>query len=396
MAETQASEHSSSSAEHAAKKAKIVDREGLASGPNYVQKCILGTHGKAVASLKFSVDGALLASASADASVNIYKTETQELSLTLSGHTQGISDVCWTADAQYVATASDDKLIKLWDLHTGRESATFEGHSNYVFCVNFNNPQTNLLVSGSFDQSVKIWDVRTGQCVRSLAAHSDPVTAAEFNRDGTTLVSGSHDGLIRIWDTSTGECLKTIFAEGNPPVSYVRFAPNGKFLLASTLDSTMRLWQTSNPSKCVKTYRGHHANEKYSLSSAFALAGPGGKYVAAGSEDRAVVLYDLQRRTLAQRLEGHTDTVLCVAAHPTRPLLASGGLTRDCTIRLWEDVPRTLPPSKSESQEEETRRKEEEEKNKDATLEEAEKSKKLNDTTTAYSDKDDNRKQSNG
>jgi len=314
-------------------------RAQLLTQPNYIQKCVVGEHAKAVSSIKFSLNGDFFASASADASINIWNTESMRLMRSLNGHTLGISDVCWSADSKYIASASDDKAIKLWDAETGRMISTLEGHSNYVFCVNFNNPQTNLLVSGSFDQQVKVWDVRTGNCLRTLAAHSDPVTATEFNRDGTMIVSGSHDGLIRIWDTSTGECLKTIFAEGNPPVSFVRFAPNGKFLLVSTLDSTLRLWQTSNPSKCVKTYRGH-LNEKYSIFSTFSLAK--GKYVVTGSEDKCIYLYDLQHRTVVQKLEGHTDTVLAIAAHPTKPILASGGMSKDRTVRLWEESESTI------------------------------------------------------
>lgn len=32
-------------------------------------------------------------------------------------------------------------------LSQGQEVQSMEGHENYVFCVNFNNPQANLLVS---------------------------------------------------------------------------------------------------------------------------------------------------------------------------------------------------------------------------------------------------------
>ena len=71
---------------------------------------------------------------------------------------------------------------------------TFKGHTSYVFCTDF-NPQSNLLVSGSFDESVRIWDVRSGKCLRVLPAHSDPVTATHFNRDGTLILSSSYDGL---------------------------------------------------------------------------------------------------------------------------------------------------------------------------------------------------------
>ena len=158
----------------------------------------------------------------------------------LKGHEQGISDVVWSGDSRYLASASDDKSVKIWDVAVGEDLLTLEGHTSYVFCANF-NPQSNMLVTGSFDENVKLWDVRTGTCIKTLPAHSDPVTAADFNRDGTCVVSGSHDGLVRIWDTATGECLKTIFAEGNPPVSYAKYSPNGRFILVSTLDDTIRL-----------------------------------------------------------------------------------------------------------------------------------------------------------
>ena len=61
---------------------------------------------------------------------------------------------------------------------------TLVGHLNFVFCVNF-NPQSNLIVSGSFDETVRIWDVKTGKQLKKLPAHSDPVTSVHFNRDGT-------------------------------------------------------------------------------------------------------------------------------------------------------------------------------------------------------------------
>lgn len=87
-----------------------------------------------------------------------------------------------------------------------------------------------------FDETVRIWDVKTGKCLKILPAHSDPVSAVHFNRDGTVIVSGSYDGLCRIWETSTGSCLKTLIDDDNPPISYAQFSPNGKYILAATLD----------------------------------------------------------------------------------------------------------------------------------------------------------------
>jgi COMPASS component SWD3 len=53
----------------------------------------------------------------------------------------------------------------------------------------------------------------------------------------------------------------------------VKFSPNGKYLLAGTKDSCVRLWDYHR-GKCLKTYMGHK-NEKYSIFSTFIIANGG-------------------------------------------------------------------------------------------------------------------------
>ncbi|KAG5178330.1 WD40-repeat-containing domain protein [Tribonema minus] len=324
--------------------------------PNYVLKHTIADHDRALSSVKFSPNGDLLASAScsrlrrlksclatesafanriaaADLTVRLYSWD-GVFKASLNGHTQGISDVAWTQDSRYVATASDDKLLKVWDVETGQCLHSYAGHSHHVFCCNFDMRGSAMLVSGSYDEHVKVWDVRHAKEVRTLASHSDPVTAADFNLDGSCIVSASHDGLIRIWDTTTGNCLKTIFAEGNPAVCFATYTPNSEFILAGTLDHRIRLWTvgtTGTPTKCMKTYKGHH-NDKYSIFSAFCLTQ--GQHIVSGSEDKKVYLWNINSRQVVQTLEAHADAVLAVSTHPTRDIMASGSL--DKTVKLWE------------------------------------------------------------
>lgn len=209
--------------------------------PPYVLRETLTGHKHAVSAVKFSPDGALLASASADKTLRVWSVADLSLRAELSGHAAGVSDLSFSADGRFLCSASDDRTLRLWDLTTDGGAAPFKtliGHTSYVVCCAF-NPQSNLIASGGFDETVRLWDVKSSKCFRVIPAHSDPITAVDFNRDGSLIISSSYDGLCRIWDASTGRCMKTLIDDESPPVSFVKFSPNGKFVLAATLDNTL-------------------------------------------------------------------------------------------------------------------------------------------------------------
>jgi COMPASS component SWD3 len=254
-----------------------------------------------------------------------------------------------------LASASDDKTILLWSplsSDTPIAPSPLTGHSNYVYSLAF-SPKGNMLVSGSYDEAVFLWDVRSGRAMRQLPAHSDPVGGVDFICDGTMACSCSTDGLIRIWDSGTGQCLRTLVDEARKGVTGVMFAPNGGYLLAWTLDGCVRLWDFVG-GRCVKTYQGH-VNKEFSLGGAVGTYYPVAVYeergrqgqaafVASGSEDGNIVIWDVTTKETLWRGEGaHRDVVLSVdhctphAVEGARGLLVSVGKDRD--VRIWvEDV----------------------------------------------------------
>ena len=178
----------------------------------------------------------------------------------------------------------------------------------------------------------------------------------------------------RIWDTSTGQCLRTLIHEDTAPVTSVRFSPNGKFVLAWTLDSSIRLWNYIE-GRCVKTYQGH-INERFSIAGAFGVygedgygadaaggGGGGGGYAAeggfgeracvvSGSEGGEVLFWDVQSKVCLQKLGGHEGVVLGVDFWMGGGgLVVSGGVDR--TVRVWERVEEGCREGKEEEEGEE-------------------------------------------
>lgn len=145
--------------------------------------------------------------------------------------------------------------------------------------------------------------------------------------------------ISRIWDTATGQCLRTLVHEDNAPVTSVRFSRNGKFVLAWTLDSCVRLWNYVE-GRCTKTYQGHN-NIKFSLTGGFGIYGGSdddgadqAAFVISGSEDGNILWWDVQSKAILQKETGHEGVVLGVDIWDPESLVVSCGL--DKTVRVWE------------------------------------------------------------
>jgi COMPASS component SWD3 len=139
----------------------------------------------------------------------------------------------------------------------------------------------------------------------------------------------------RIWDTISGQCLQTILHDDNAGVVSVRFSPNGRFVLANTLDNCVRLWDYLS-GNCKKTYMGH-TNVKYPLGSTFGYGPPGSQgFVVSGSEDGELVFWDANTKEVVQRVKAHEGVVLWVDTCPKLPgRLVTCGL--DGKVLIWTD-----------------------------------------------------------
>ncbi|MBD2542331.1 MULTISPECIES: toll/interleukin-1 receptor domain-containing protein [Planktothricoides] len=152
--------------------------------------------------------------------------------------------------------------------------------------------------------------------------HESWVRSVAFSPDGKKIISSSSDRTVKIWDIQ-GNLLAVLNGHTHA-VTSVAVSPDGQKVVSGSDDKTIRIWDISGQE------RGQFFGHK-DIVTAVAFA-PDGKTIASGSLDRTIRIWDVFGQPLGL-LKGHEDIVTAVAFSPDGKMIISG--SRDHTIRLW-------------------------------------------------------------
>lgn len=245
------------------------------------------------------------------------------------------SSVCIGAAPGGAVLASNpwNKTVRLWHLSSGKMLKTLEGHAGNVLCL-ASTSDGSILVTGSADKTARLWHLPSGEPITTLEGHLDEVTCLAIGPDGSLLASVTSPGVniyhdrkaeVRLWRLPSGDLLKTL--ETDQIGGLISIAPDGSTLAHAGGDGTIHLW--SLPSgELVNKFRGHlMAVKDLAFSS-------NGAVLASASCDCAVGLWRLPAGQPIEMLRGHSRIVNCLAMASDGSILASG--SDDGTVRLWQ------------------------------------------------------------
>ncbi len=301
-------------------------------------------HAGAITALSWSPDGTMVASGSADKTVQVWRAADGALLYTYLGYDNAITAIDWataTNEKNRIASSGmNDGTVQVWNALQDHTYLSFHSHGR-VLALSWQY-QSPWVASGGTDNKVTIWNAMTGEICLTYSGHKGEVRAIKWVPVSNTLpqnenlVSAGADGTVQVWNAATG---KTVFSHKEHTAGVnalvllqdTQFEINGppQAIASASDDKTVRIWDgTGAFTRFI--YRGHSA--KVNALAPLSFLDYYGLRVASASDDQTVQVWSIQGDHLLTYAEHHAP-VKAVAASPVDNRIVSGDASG--LVRLW-------------------------------------------------------------
>jgi WD40 repeat protein len=249
-------------------------------------RCFQHPKGEYVTTLDLSRDGQKLITGTDEDYVRVWEIGTGRKAAEMK-HDGSVNAVRFSPDGRLVASASADRTVRLWD-PVSREIRATLNLSNPVTQVEFGG-KDRLVTAGS-DNTVRLWTT-TGRSVANLT-HENRILGVTFSPDGRYVGTASADNTARVWDVTRGAEIWRAVHDGS--VVGIGFSADGRHFATASLDKTARVWEIPGGPEVARIIEGGADKAAFADPDRLAVLG----------SDHDLRLFDLTLRTAAEPRTG--------------------------------------------------------------------------------------------
>ncbi|KAJ7860520.1 WD40 repeat-like protein [Mycena leptocephala] len=240
-----------------------------------------------VTALHWNAEGTLIAIGSYDTVLRVC-TSTGDLYFSHTQHQGPIFAVRFSKDGKWLITASLDGTACLWDVVI----------YSLDCCLDVDWISNSLFCSCSADRVIHIMQIGKPEPVKTLSGHTNEINQIKCNPSGTRLASCSDDRL-RAYGKSTTfprPDQEIVLIGHKHSVTSIAWCPDypastNEIIATSSWDGAARLWD-SVTGDCLHVFEDHKL-------AVYALKfNPTGRWIATGSSDGWLHIYDVKARKL--------------------------------------------------------------------------------------------------
>lgn len=225
------------------------------------------------------------------------------------------------ADGTLAVIGGNDGSAGIYDTRSGRElqrvgdaMVEAEGFSDDPVRARFAPDARTVLLSS--EQGLTLWDATTGRQIRRLEGHGYPgVAGFTFAPDGRRILTSGFDGTIRLWDIRTREELHRLGHGGA-----ATFVADGRQAVTAFGDGTLRVWDSGTGMLLRRV--PNPAQER--VTSLHPLSDPA-RILAVHGDAGTATVRDLDTGEVLARFGGDNTFIIAAAPVPDQRLLLTGG-----------------------------------------------------------------------
>jgi WD40 repeat protein len=279
-----------------------------------------------------SPDGRWIAIAAQGGEIYLWDSLAEQLFPFPDFHNGWVYKVVFSRDGRWLASASQDGMVGLWDVDARQLVSSVSGSRGGELSSIIFHPITDVLIAGGERYTMIGWQIPSLKELWSAAGSSSNWTwdlAITINGRFIAIASANDKAYTRTLDdpnVKPGFQGGNIFAGHTSTVWSVDFSPDSRYLATGSWDGTVRLWNVTN-GETIDVMEDH---TDWVYDVAFS---PDGMLLASASRDGTIRLWEVVSGEVLATLTGHTDKVWSVDFSPDGLLLISA--SEDGTVRIW-------------------------------------------------------------